>query len=301
MSVRFPLALLLLSWSVTAAAELHVVVIEGLGGESRYTEQFAEQVTAVAGAAATMTSSDRVALFRSEDSSREAIVEFFDGLNSSLNADDRLAVFLIGHGSYDDHQYKFNLSGPDLTGEDLTNLLNENPAGTQLLINTSSASGALQEDMTADRRTLILATKSGVERHATRFGGYFVAALSADSADLDKNNIITASEAFQYAERQVADYYERNGQLATEHAGIDGGNAARFGLARLGSGAPVTENAELRKLLGERDSINSSIEDLRLRRDSMSAEEYQSELLQNMLELATLEDEIEQREAQLQE
>lgn len=301
MSVRLPLAALFLSWSVVTSADLHVVVIEGLGGETRYTEQFADQVTAIAAAAATMTSSDRVRLFRSENVSREDIVGFFDGLNASLNEDDRIALFLVGHGSYDDHQYKFNLPGPDLTGEDLKGFLDANPAGTQLLINTSSSSGALQEDMSDDRRTLILATKSGVERHATRFGSYFVAALSAGSADLDKNNIVTASEAFQFAERQVADYYERNGQLATEHPGIDGGNAMRFGLARLGTRAPVSVDTKLRELLSERDSINSSIEELRLRRDSMSADEYQSELLRNMLELATLEDEIEQREAQLQE
>lgn len=301
MNMRIPLSLLLLSWSAITSADFHVVVIEGLGGEKRYAGQFAEQVTAIASAAATMTSSDRVTLLRSDAATRDAIVEYFDQLNASLNENDRLAVYLIGHGSYDDHQYKFNLPGPDLTGEELKNLLDANPAGTQLLVNTSSASGALQEHMTDDRRTLILATKSGVERHATRFGGYFVAALSTGSADLDKNSIVTAAEAFQFAERQVADYYERNGQLATEHPGIDGGNAMRFGLARLGSSAPVSVDTQLRELLSERDAINATIEDLRLRRDAMSADEYQNELLENMLDLATLEEEIEQREAQLQE
>ena len=36
------------------------------------------------------------------------------------------------------------------------------------------------------------ATRSGAERHATRFGGYFVAALGDSSADLDKNRVISA-------------------------------------------------------------------------------------------------------------
>ena len=301
MQLRLPLLLLLLSWSVVTSAELHIVVIEGLGGEVRYTDQFAEQVTAIATAAATMTSPDRVTLLRSDVATRDAVFGYFDELNASLNEDDRIAVYLVGHGSYDDHQYKFNLSGPDLTGEDLQELLDANPAGTQLLVNTSSASGALQEHMSDDRRTLILATKSGVERHATRFGGYFTAALSAGSADLDKNNIVTAAEAFQFAERQVADYYERNGQLATEHPGMDGDNATRFGLARLGANAPASNDSQLRELFTRRDAINASIEDLRLRRDAMTADEYQSELLKSMLELAVLEDEIEQREARLQE
>lgn len=301
MKYRLPLLLFLLSWSLVTSAELHIVVVEGLGGEARYTEQFSQQVTEIANAAASMTSSERVTLLRSDSATRDAVLDYFDQLNASLEEDDRIAVYLVGHGSYDDHQYKFNLSGPDLTGDDLKELLDANPAGTQLLVNTSSASGALQDLMTDERRTLILATKSGVERHATRFGGYFTAALSADSADLDKNNIVTAAEAFQFAERQVADYYERNGQLATEHPGIDGDNALRFGLARLGANVPVSDDSQLRELYTRRDAINSSIEDLRLRRDAMSADDYQGELLQNMLELAVLEDEIEQQEARLQE
>ena len=48
-----------------------------------------------------------------------------------------------------------------------------------------------------------------------------------------------------------------------------------------------------------RDALNADIDALRLRRDSMAADEYNSELLQRMLELATLEEQIEQREAEL--
>jgi hypothetical protein len=172
--------------------------------------------------------------------------------------------------------------------------------GNQLVVNTSSSSGAVQETLERDDRTLILATKSGVERHATRFGDYFVAALSSDSADIDKNRIVTAEEAFQFAERQVGDYYERNGQLATEHPQIGGGQAARFGLSRLGSLTEVSDDAELRRLLVQRDGLNSDIEELRLRRESMTADDYQAELLENMLDLATIEDQIEQREGELE-
>ena len=43
----------------------------------------------------------------------------------------------------------------------------------------------------------------------------------------------------------------------------------------------------------------NAIEDLRLRRDGMTPDAYQAELLNNMLELATLEEDIERREAEL--
>jgi len=283
-----------------AMAELQVVVIEGLGGEARYTDQFAAQVEAIETATGALTSDNRIQLFRNGHYSREAVVEFFAGLDGQLQADDRLAVFLIGHGSFDDHEYKFNISGPDLTGDDLKAMLDGASGSNQLVVNTSSSSGAVLETLESDGRTLILATKSGVERHATRFGDYFVAALSSDSADTDKNRIVTAEEAFQFAERQVSDYFERNGQLATEHPQIDGGQAARFSLARLGSLTEVSDDAELRRLIALRDGLNSDIEDLRVRRDSMTADDYQAELLDNMLELATVEDQIEQREGELE-
>lgn len=282
---------------LVAAADLQVVVIEGLGGESLYVDQFSEQVDAVESATSAMTTSDRVTIFRNGDFTRDTIVDFFATLNDALTPDDSLAVFLIGHGSFDEHQYKFNLSGPDLTDDDLKAMLDSVPAETQLLVNTSSASGAIRENLETDKRTLILATRSGVERHATRFGSYFAAGLTDATADVDKNSIITAAEAFEFAARQVADFYDRNGQLATEHPHLAGSDADRFGLARLGARKSESDNPELRELLSRRDSLNATIDELRLRRDQMSPDDYQSELLQNMLELATLEESIETVEA----
>jgi len=282
-----------------AFAELQVVVIEGLGGEDRYTEQFVAQVSAIENAASALTADGGLQVFHSGNYTRDGVIDFFSELGDRLQADDRLAVFLVGHGSYDDHEYKFNIAGPDITDGDLKDMLDDLPAGNQLVVNTSSSSGALLELLEQDNRTLILATRSGVERHATRFGNYFVAALSSDAADLDKNLIVTAEEAFRFAERQVSDYFERNGQLATEHPQIKGSQAARFGLARLGSQAPARTDAELRRLVTLRDELNSDIEELRLRRDSMTVDEYQAELLRNMLDLARLEDQIERREGEL--
>jgi hypothetical protein len=296
--LRF-LSLMTLLLPLLAVAELQVVIIEGLGGEPRYTEQFAEQVSVIESASGGLTSAERVQVFRSGDFTRESVIEFFADLDDRMQADDRLAVYLIGHGSYDDHEYKFNIGGPDLTDGDLADLL-DGIAGGQLIINTGSASGATLDRLKGDNRTLILATRSGAERHATRFGNYFAAALADPTADLDKNRVVTAEEAFGFAERQVTDYYERNGQLATEHPRIEGEQAVRFSLARLGEARPVTSDSELRILIARRDSLNVEIEDLRLRRDRMAPDVYQSALLNNMLELATLEEEIERRETELQ-
>jgi hypothetical protein len=283
----------------SALAKMHVVVIEGLAGEPRYAEQFAAQVTAIEGAALSLGAGDSIRVFRANDVSRDDVLQYFAGLGSRVVANDQVALYLIGHGSYDDHDYKFNIPGPDLTGEDLAAMLDGLAANSQLLVNTSSASGALAEKLANDNRMLILATRSGVERHATRFGSYFAAALTDPAADIDKNQVVSAAEAFAFAERQVDDYFERAGQLATEHPRLEGERADRFSVARLVASRPTRDDAVLRELVVKRDELNSEVAALRLDQDSMTADDYRSQLLQSMIELAEAEEAIEQREREL--
>ncbi|MDH3531760.1 MAG: hypothetical protein OEO82_02465 [Gammaproteobacteria bacterium] len=283
-----------------AHADRYVVIVEGLGGEPRYAEQFDIQVTAIETAAKTLTSSDRIRVFRAADATREALLGYFGSLAAALTTADQVAVYLIGHGSYDEYDYKFNIKGPDLTGQDLTQILDGLPGSQQLLVNTSSSSGAVADQLKSDDRLVILATRSGAERHATRFGAHFAAALADPQADTDKNQLVTAQEAFDYAVRRVSDYFERNDQLSTEHARIEGALADRFALARLGAAsASPGGDRELAELLATRESLHASIDALRLSRDGMPADEYRARLLEQMLELARVEDALEQREQEI--
>lgn len=301
---RITAALLALHWwaivTNPALAASAVVVVEGLSGAEQYRSEFADQVEAVVAAANTLSPQPDVEVFRS-GATRESILEYFDGLTQSMSGSDQLSVYLIGHGSYDEHEYKFNIAGPDLTDSDIREALDQVPSGNQVLVNTSSASGAGGELWQADNRVVITATRSGAERHATRFGVRFVAALTNDSADLDKNGIVTAREAFDFADRGVREYFENAGQLATEHAELSGDNANRLTLARLIAVRAPTADEELRQLRASRDDINGEIERLRLARDAMPADDYQSELLSVMLELAEVEEAIERREVELQD
>lgn len=284
---------------VPASAEFFVVIVEGLGGNTEYSSQFAGQVASIKAASVSMTSEESVRVFPAQDASREAVLAHFDMLAQQTDDSDQFAVYLVGHGSYDDLEYKFNIAGPDLTDVDLRDAMASLPGSSQLLVNTSSASGAIAEMLSGDERLLVLATRSGVERHATRFGAYFVAALRDSAADLNKNQIISVTEAFQFADRQVNDYFERNDQLATEHARMEGERGDRFGIARLTVQRQTANDSELQKMNNDRDALNSAIDALRLARDRMTPEEYQSQLLQKLIELATLEDAIEVREGTL--
>jgi len=297
--MRVPFTLLLLTLPACAAADLHALVAQGLGGEDRYEAQFTGQVEAIRSALGTVTGSGNIAVFSGDEATRAAILDHLDGMAASTGSDDRVIVILVGHGSYDDIQYKFNVPGPDITGEDLAAALDAFDAGVVALVNTSSASGAIAGMLDGERRIIVLATKSGKERHATRFGEYFAAALGDERADVDKNGAVTVAEAFRYGERRVADYFERNGTLATEHATLDGELAGRVELARLDDRPAPSGDAALARLLEERDALAAEIDALRLERDSMPEEDYQAALLPKVLELARLEDAIEAREAEL--
>ena len=291
---------------IAVNAELHVVVVEGLGGDQRYTDQFAEQVDSVSRASETVTRAELIKVFRSESVSRDAVLEHFGNLAAETASTDQVAVYLVGHGSYDDQEYKFNIAGPDLTDTDVRDAMDALPSEHQLLVNTSSASGALAEMLESERRLLILATRSGIERHATRFGGYFFAALNNPTADLNKNEVVSVSEAFQFADRQVDDYFSRNDQLATEHPRMEGSRGDRFVVARLSAQRSIEQQSgqqqldpELQRLIDARDVLNGQIDELRLAREQMSPEEYQADLLQKLLQLAATEDDIEVREEEL--
>ena len=66
-----------------------------------------------------------------------------------------------------------------------------------------------------DGRTVITATKSGSEKNATLFGRYWVEALRDPSADTDKNETVSALEAFHYAQTKTAAFFTEQKRLAT--------------------------------------------------------------------------------------
>jgi len=274
-----------------ARAELYYLIVSGIGGDPIYAERFAGEASDMAGAAErTLGSGDRVLTLAGEAATRDAVREAFSGLGQDLDASDRLAVFLIGHGSYDGTEYKFNLPGTDITGDELSELMQAVPAESQLIVNMTSASGSVLEAWSGVAgRTLITATRSGAERNATRFSEHWAKALSADDADLDKNGSISAQEAFDFTSNLVDESFESEGALATEHPELRGDTAAMFEVARLT--ARVAVSPEVERLMSERDALLEQIAALRLRRDEAGAD-YQSQMLELQVSLATIQQQI---------
>lgn len=294
---RTGLLSLLLLLPLCASAEQYITIIQGLDGNEEYGKQFTAQSEKLLAAASSVTGKDQVKLLNGDAASREQVQAHFDALAKAMKPADRLTVYLVGHGSYDGFEYKFNIPGPDLTGDDLANILGAQPAKQQIIVNLGSSSGATQTLLKADNRTVVTATRNGEERLATRFGTYFANALEDSAADINKNEAVSLQEAFDYAGRMVKDYFESQGQLATEHAVMEGGQAAQLVLARMGKRPAQGADPELVQLVQQREQLDISIEQLQLRKAEMAPEQYMNELQQLMIDLSVVQDRIDSKEA----
>jgi len=288
-------AALVLAFAMLAAmparAATYYLIVSGIGGEARYSESFAQQAQSLAQSARrTLNGEERVTLLAGDEATREALVAALARLAGTVEATDTVAVFLIGHGAYDGEQYKFNLPGPDIDGATLAELFAGLPASQQVIVNTTSASGAVLEAWAADGRTLITATKSGGERNATRFAEHWALALASDEADVNKNGAITVQEAYDFATRKVADSFEGAGLLATEHAEISGDSARAFNIALLSERIATTE--QMRGLMAQLETLEGEIAALRAQREQMDNDVYLDQLQNLLLELALVQREI---------
>jgi hypothetical protein len=291
------LASLLPLLTQTASADSYTLIISGLGGEPQYEQRFREQAEQIAAlAAASAQSPEHVIKLVGEDVTREKVRQEFASLAKQVLAEDVMTVVLIGHGTYDGEEYRFNIPGQDLTGTDLRALLDSLRAREQLIVNTTSASGATVEKWAQPGRVLITATKSGGERTATRFAQYWAEALKGGNADTNKDEIVTASEAFEFANRQVAAAFKADVALATEHARMEGEDlAASFPVARRGT-ATLSDDPEVRALLAQRAGLERELDVVKDKRGVVPDEEYYNELETVLVRFARLQQQIDAKQ-----
>ena len=287
--------------AASAQAATQVLVVAGIGGESQYEERFTQWSQTMAGAAITATGDkDSVVRLAGEGATRDAITREMTRVARSLAAGDQFMLLLVGHGSFDGNEYRLNLPGPDITGSDLLALLDKLPAGVpQLVVNGTSTSGAIADKWVRANRVVITATKSGGERNATRFAGFWAEAMTSEAADRDKDGAVTAQEAYDFATRKVADAYKTDAALLTEHAKLTGSDPGRFVLARLGAAALFASDPELIVLRRQQGGIESRLAELKPLKAQLPRDDYYNRIEPVLVELAKLGDKVDARLAAL--
>jgi hypothetical protein len=154
---------------------------------------------------------------------------------------------------------------------------------------------------------VIAATKTGTEKNATQFARYWAEALREPAADTDKNEAVSALEAFRYASQKTKEFFETQKRLETEHSVIEdtgkgsgertatpengeGKLASSFSVVRLGANAAAARDPNKRPLLEKKEQIEQAIEKLKFDKAAIPAAQYKQQLTQLLLELANVQE-----------
>jgi len=305
-------AVLLLAASGTAdAGERYALVVTGASGGPQYAERYDEWrssfVQLLQGPLG--YPEDHVLLLAEEEyagaqrATRENVRTAVADIRKRATKDDVVLVVLVGHGSgADSGEGKFNLVGPDLSAREWADLLKPLP-GRLVFINAASGSFPFIQELSAKNHIVITANDSGAQTYETVLPQFLVPGFKDESADLDKNGRVSVWEAFTYASARVKAWFEQRSQLATEHPMLDddGDGTGRLVddqsadgmLARvtyLQSDQPITDTGDPERtaLLRRKVDLNTQLEELRARKETMQPEDYENALEKILLELARI-------------
>jgi len=293
----------------SARAGTFSVTVAGLGGEPDYEQRFQATANELDRILKTSGGDIHVFTLTGTGATRARLEETLGLVARQAKPEDDFVLVLIGHGSYDGSVYKFNLLGPDISGSELAALCDRIPSKRQLIVNTTSASGGSIAALDKAGRAVIAATKTGTEKNATVFARYWVEALRDPISDVNKNDTISALEAFQYAASKTASFYESQKRLATEHAVFEdtGKNDAvrapstdtgeglflsSFPLVRFGDAQKAFSDPAKRDWLAKKEELEQKIDALKYQKAAMAPDDYKEQLKAALVELARVEEEL---------
>jgi hypothetical protein len=306
----FAVAALLLSLAATpAGAGTFFVTVAGLGGEPDYDQRFTDAAVDLDHILRSSGGEIHVVTLTGANSTRQHLQDALAQVSREAKPDDDFVLILIGHGTFDGVDYKFNLPGPDVSATELAAWCDRISAKRQLIVNTTSASGGSIAAFDRPGRAVIAATKTGTEKNATVFARYWVQALRDPTSDVNKNEAISAIEAFDYASAKTAEFYDSQKRLATEHAvfedtgkhesvraaSTDTGEGlflSNFTLVRLGTAQKMFADPAKRDLLAKKEELERKIDTLKYQKAAMAPEDYKQQLTEALVELARVQQEI---------
>lgn len=291
---------LALAAGLSAHAATFYLTLSGLGGEPDYVQRFkmwADDINS------SLRRAGDTNVYTLDAPTREQIRAKFAEITRQAKPDDALVLMIIGHGTFDGVDYKFNIPGPDITAAEMGSLLDRVPATRQLVVNMTSCSGGSIPFLQKKGRIVISATKTGTEKNATVFARYWAEALRDPAADSDKNDSVSALEAFHFAQRKTAESFEAQKRLATEHSVLEdtgkgdgekdpsaengeGKLAAVFPVVRLGANAAAARDPAKRPLLDKKEQLEQAIDKLKYDKAAIPEEQYRQQMTTLLLELA---------------
>lgn len=310
---RFRCAAFLLGFVLLCAipmrAGVYYVTVAGLGGEPDYEQRFTALAKDLDKLLKSAGGDAHVYTLFGDQATRAHLTETMGTVAKEAKPEDDFVLILIGHGTFDGVDYKFNLVGPDISGMEMAALCDRVPAKRQLIVDTTSASGGAIPAFQRPGRAVITATKSGTEKNATVFARYWVDALRDPTADTNKDDAISALEAFQFAARKTAEFYDSQKRLATEHPVFEdaGKNEAvrepstatgegllvsSFTIVRIGEAQKAAADPAKRDLLAKKEDLERKVDTLKYQKAAMAEDDYKKQLTDTLVELARVQEEL---------
>jgi hypothetical protein len=166
-------------------------------------------------------------------------------LESVISSDDRFIFYYTGQANVIGNQLRFNLPGEDMTQQQLAQLLKNVKASSILIVLDCPASGLTVKELSGKGR-IIICSCTDQQQFTSKFGEFFVPALSNTETDIDKNDKISVLEVFISTSRQVEDWYRKQQLIITETPVLDD------------SGDGKASKEPWRYMLDVKDGLNAS-------------------------------------------
>jgi hypothetical protein len=268
------------------AQTTHALIVGGVSGEPRIAQQIERDVTVIRDALNKRFNASATVLTEKSTprSDKAGITQALHELVTDSKNGDQVLIVLVGHGSAQGSEARFNIPGADITADELARALEPLQGREVAVVVATSSSGAFIAPLSAGGRVVLTATKSGAQNEEVVFPQHFAKALGEDVADINKDGGVSITEAFEYTKREVTRFYQQQNRIATESPTLNGTNADQFVLRASSSKA---SDPALRALYADRDSIQKKIAQLKERKASMPADAYEAELEKLLIELAT--------------
>jgi hypothetical protein len=154
---------------------------------------------------------------------REAIEKEAARLKQSLQPDDRLWVFFLGHANFDGEHAWFHLPGPDINEDEIGKLFAGIGCREQVFWMTTAESGRFVKSLSAKGRIVIAATRANGEDNETEFPHALATVAGRPLAALDFNNDgkLALLELYYRILVEVQARYNAKKTVPTEHAQLD--------------------------------------------------------------------------------
>lgn len=294
----------------------YVVIVQGASGDPQYAKTHRGWVDSLAAVCLDRLKVEAGNMFLLTEQPKndkelrgtaESVRTVFGRLAKETKAQDLVFVMLIGHGTADPAAAKFNLIGPDLASEEWSALLKP-IAARVAFVNSTSSSFPFVAALSGPNRVVITATGNNGQRYHTMFPDAFIQSLMAAEADADKNGRISLFEAFTYASRLVEKHYappkmstetptiDDTGDGKGRSAAVPGEDGAIAALTYLDVvAAPTAADPEVRALLVRQQTLTEEIDELRRRRGSIPAEEFDREFEKLIIDLALVSRDVRKR------